>query len=345
MNLPIDAVVAVTYRCDSRCNMCNIWQLEPGMELAPAEYRKLPRTLRDVNITGGEPFLREDIVELVRVIDEHCNHPRIVISTNGFQRRRIMHAAPELMRIGRRVGLAVSIDGIGDIHNEIRGMPGGFDMAIETLKQLKRIGYRNVRVAFTAQSSNVKHLGAVYDLSRQFGYQFTTSVAQNSEFYFATEANQQVASGELERELQYVMRKELLSFSPKRWLRAYFYTGVVRYNVCGERMIGCRAGRDSFFVDPAGKVYPCLTLNREMGDLSEQSFENIWRSENARRIRRAVDACSEPCWMICTARTSMLRSPLKPAAWVLRSWGKIALGRGGSLTSRTSTGTANESRE
>ncbi len=345
MSLPIDAVVAVTYRCDSRCNMCNIWQLEPGTELPPAEYRKLPRTLRDVNITGGEPFLREDIVELVRVIDEHCNHPRIVISTNGFERRRIMHAAPELMKIGRRVGLAVSIDGIGDIHNEIRGVPGGFDKALETLKQLKRIGYRNVRVAFTAQSSNVKHLGAVYDLSRQFGYQFTTSVAQNSEFYFATEANQQVAALDLERELQYVMRKELLSFSPKRWLRAYFYTGVVQYNVCGERMIGCRAGRDSFFMDPAGKVYPCITLNREMGNLSEQSFEDIWRSEDARRIRRAVYACTELCWMICTARTSMLRHPLKPVAWLLRSWGKIALGRGSSLTSPSSTSTVNESRE
>ena len=94
MNLPIDAVIAVTYRCDSRCNMCNIWKLEPGPELAPEEYRRLPRTLRDVNITGGEPFLRDDIVDLVRVIDEHCNHPRIVISTNGFQRRRIVHAAP-----------------------------------------------------------------------------------------------------------------------------------------------------------------------------------------------------------------------------------------------------------
>jgi MoaA/NifB/PqqE/SkfB family radical SAM enzyme len=327
MKLPIDAVIAVTYRCDSRCNMCNIWKLAPGTELAPAEYRRLPRTLRDVNITGGEPFLREDIVDVVRVIYAHCRHPRIVISTNAFQRRRIMHAAPALMRIGRRVGLAVSIDGIGEIHDRIRGVPGGFDKALETLKQLKRIGYRNVRIAFTAQSDNVKHLGAVYDLSRQFGYQFTTSVAQNSEFYFATEDNQRVAPATLAQELRYVIRKELRSLSPKRWLRAYFYAGVVRYNVRGERALRCRAGRDSFFMDPAGKVYPCLTLNREIGDITTDSFDEIWNSESARRIRDVVDACREPCWMICTARTSMLRNPARPAAWVLRSWGRIALGR------------------
>jgi radical SAM protein with 4Fe4S-binding SPASM domain len=332
MSLPIDAVIAVTYRCDSRCTMCDIWRLEPGKELAPADYRRLPRTLRDVNVTGGEPFLREDLVEIVRTIDEHCGHPRIVISTNGFPRRRIMHAAAELMKIGRRVGIAVSIDGIGEMHDQIRGVPGGFDKTIETLTQLRQIGFRNVRVAFTAQGVNVKHLGAVYDLSRQFGYQFTTSVAQNSEFYFSTDENRQIVPEELECELQYVMRKELLSLSPKRWLRAYFYSGVVRYNVGGERLLGCRAARDSFFIDPAGKIYPCLTLNREIGDISEQTFEEIWNGERARGIRRAVDACREPCWMICTARSSMRHEPLRPAWWVLRSWARLLAGRGPAVT-------------
>jgi radical SAM protein with 4Fe4S-binding SPASM domain len=307
--------------------MCNIWQLPPGNELRPAEYRKLPRTLRDVNITGGEPFLRDDLVEIIRVINEHCGRPRIVISTNGFQLRRIMHAAPELMRIGRNVGLAVSIDGIGETHDEIRGVEGGFKKALETLGKLRTLGYRNVRVAFTVQRSNVQHLGAVYDLSRQFGYQFTTSVAQNSEFYFSTEENQQVEQGDLGEELRYVMRKELLSLSPKRWLRAYFYTGVLRFNLLGDRLLGCRAGTDSFFMDPEGNVYPCLTLNRQMGNIGGQSFEEIWNGEAAGRIRRTVAACREPCWMICTARTAIKHSPLKPAGWIIRNWGRILTGR------------------
>jgi MoaA/NifB/PqqE/SkfB family radical SAM enzyme len=214
------------------------------------------------------------------------------------------------------------------MHDRIRGVQGGFDRTLETLKQLKQIGYRNVRVAFTAQSDNIDHLGAVYDLSRQFGYQFTTSVAQNSEFYFSTDDNQQVSPATLEREMRYVIRKELLSMSPKRWLRAYFYAGVVRYNMCGERVLGCRAGRDSFFIDPEGGVFPCLTLNREIGNIMERSFDEIWSGESARRIRRAVDACREPCWMICTARSSMLRNPFRPAGWILRNWGRIALGKG-----------------
>ena len=208
MPQPVDAVVAVTYRCDSRCNMCNIWQLPPGEELAPAEYRRLPATLRDVNITGGEPFLRDDIADIVRIVNERCRAPRIVISTNGFERRRIAHAAPALMKIGRNIGIAVSLDGIGEMHDEIRGVAGGFERVIETLKQLRTLRYRNVRVAFTAQRMNVDHLGAVYDLSRQFGYQFTASVAQNSELYFSTGSNESVDPGALDEELRFVIGHE-----------------------------------------------------------------------------------------------------------------------------------------
>ena len=307
--------------------MCNIWQLPPGDELEPEQYRRLPRTLRDINITGGEPFLRDDLVEIIRILNKHCSRPRIVISTNGFERRRIAHAAPGLLKIGRNVGLAISLDGIGEKHDEIRGIAGGFDKVVETLKQLRTIGYRNVRVAFTAQRSNVKHLGAVYDLSRQFGFQFTMSVAQNSDFYFSTAENQTVDPLDLSAELAYVMRKELLSFSPKRWLRAYFDAGVLAYNISKERILPCRAGRDSFFMDPAGFVYPCLTLNKAMGDIRTHAFDEIWDSAGAEKVRCAVNLCRQPCWMICTARTSMLRRPHVPAMWILSSWIKIAAGK------------------
>ncbi len=326
--IPVDAVIAVTYRCDSRCNMCNIWKLPPGREMGPEEYKRVPASLNDVNLTGGEPFLREDIVEIAGTIYDRCRAPRIVISTNGFQHRRIVHAAPALMKIGRRVGIAVSLDGIGEMHDKIRGIEGGFDKVIETLKQLGKLGYKNVRVAFTAQRENVKHLGAVYDLSRQFGFQFTTSVAQNSDFYFSTDENQKVEPGKLRDEMRYVMRKELLSTSPKRWLRSYFYSGVLQYNDMGSRVLGCRAGRDSFFLDPEGNLFPCLTLEKKMGNILEHSFDDIWNGETAGRARKAVDVCSMPCWMICTARTSMKRRPDRAAGWIMKNWGRLITGRG-----------------
>jgi radical SAM protein with 4Fe4S-binding SPASM domain len=238
-----------------------------------------------------------------------------------------MHAAPGLLKIGRNVGIAVSLDGIGEMHDRIRGVEGGFDRVIETLTRLRTLGYSNVRVAFTAQRENVRHLGAVYDLSRQFDFQFTTSVAQNSELYFSTGENQKVEPASLGAELTYVMRKELLSLSPKRWLRAFFYAGVISYNELGQRVLGCRAGRDSFFMDPEGGIFPCLTLERPMGNLLESPFEVIWNGDAAETARRGVDNCSMPCWMICTARSSMRRHPERAARWIVSNWLRIFTGR------------------
>ena len=87
---PIDAVVAVTYRCNSRCIMCNIWQIKNFPEINYEEYLKLPSSLRDINISGGEPFLREDLVDIVRVIKRACPKAKITISTNGlFVRKQL----------------------------------------------------------------------------------------------------------------------------------------------------------------------------------------------------------------------------------------------------------------
>ena len=91
MRGPRSAVVAVTMACQSRCTMCDIWQYGRGPEMTPADYRRLPRSLQEVNISGGEPFLRKDLPELVNTIREHIPGVRVIISTNALMPPRIEH--------------------------------------------------------------------------------------------------------------------------------------------------------------------------------------------------------------------------------------------------------------
>ena len=80
---PTDASIILTYRCPMRCKMCNIWD-NPTIkekELKPSELECLPQ-LKFINLTGGEPFVREDIDEIVEVC--YKKSPRIVISTSGW---------------------------------------------------------------------------------------------------------------------------------------------------------------------------------------------------------------------------------------------------------------------
>jgi MoaA/NifB/PqqE/SkfB family radical SAM enzyme len=121
---PIGCVAAVTYRCNSRCAMCDIWKQTPAErpELSPEDYRWLPASLRSINVSGGEPFLRDDLVEIVRVMREACPRARVVISTNGLATQRIVAAVPLM----RDVAVRVSVDGVGEAHDTLRGVQGAW---------------------------------------------------------------------------------------------------------------------------------------------------------------------------------------------------------------------------
>lgn len=314
---PTDAIIAITYRCDARCEMCNIWQLKPQEFLSVADYEKVPSTLRDINISGGEAFMRDDVVDIVKVISQKCNDPRIVVSTNGFRTDRILASMEELRRHIPDIGIGVSLDGIGETHNRIRGIKDAYERALATLKGLKERGFTNVRIGFTAMNENTGEMQKVYDLSRELDVEFTTAVAQNSEIYFSTQVNQEVENERLYDALGYVMRNELLSYHPKRWLRAYFENGTLLFNRDKRRPLKCRAGIEFFYLAPEGIVYPCLTIPSPMGDLRHQSFEEVWESGKAGTVRHEIDGCEE-CWMICTARSGLKKNLPRAFGWIAR---------------------------
>ena len=322
---PADAIIAVTYRCDARCQMCNIWQIEPQEHLTVEDYAKVPSTLRDVNISGGEAFMRKDIVDIVKAVHDKCDGPRIVISTNGFRTEQVVTRMEALRKSIPDIGIGVSLDGIGEIHDKIRGIKNAYDKTLKTLQALKEREFKNVRIGFTAMNDNAQEMKKVYDLAQSFGFQFTTAVAQNSEIYFSTQKNEQVQDGVLADALGYVIKKELLSYHPKRWMRAYFESGTLLFNEEKRRLLKCRAGIDFFYLAPEGLVYPCLTIPSSMGDLKGHTFEEIWESDTADKVRREIDGC-EKCWMICTARSALKQHLPTALAWIAKEKIKRHLG-------------------
>ncbi len=321
INLPIDCVLAVTYRCNSRCTMCDIWKLKETRELGLEYYKKTPASLRDINVSGGEPFLRQDIVELVKTLHEACPKARIVISTNGYLTDLIKEKMREILKFVPNAGVGISIDGIGEMHDKIRGIPGGFNLSIKTVKTLREeLGMANLRLAFTISKQNVEHLSKVYDLSRELGVQFTLALAQSSEFFFG---GKQVVEGPddktLAEQFDYLIGRELKSWQPKRWVRAYFAKSLFDFARTGKQTLPSRAGTDFFFLDPFGNVYPSVIHNSIMGNLEQNSFPEIWNSSAADSARNKVAKASQDAWMICTARSAIKRHPLKVGWWIIKN--------------------------
>jgi len=325
--MPVDAVVAVTYRCNSRCIMCNIWQIRDFPEMMPTEYRKLPRTLKDINISGGEPFLREDLPEIIRVMKKSCPLAKFTISTNGFLINRIKSVLPEILKIAPDTGISVSIDGIGQMHEKVRRVPQAWVKVLETIRFCRDVlEMKNIKLAFTLNELNYRHLIRAYDWSQKLGIQFTMAVAHSAENFFGKENKLQIPSVELDPQFGYVIKKLLKSVKPKDWARAYFVDGLYKIALGEKRPLESFAGEDFFYLDPKGDVYPSVIDNVIMGNLHEyKHFKPLWYSAQAHEARESVRGFESNYWMVCTARTAIQRNPLRVANWIFKN--KLSLNR------------------
>lgn len=329
VKFPTDCVVAVTYICNSKCTMCDFWKETRKPTVTLDDYRKLPATLRDINVSGGEPFLHPQIVDIVRVLRETCPKARITISTNGFLTDLTVKRVTEILKFYPKIGIRISIDGVGDMHERVRRIPQALEKDLATLRALKAIGVRDLGLAYTMSEENAEHLTKVYDLARAEGVDFTSAVAQSSDFYFGGKQIERHAAAEaIAREFDAVIRQQLQSWSPKQWARAFFTNGLKRLALENVQVLPTRAGTDFFFLDPFGVVYPSVVHPSPMGNLMEAAtFADLWQSDAAQQARDVVRRWMRPYWMVCTARTTIRRNALRVIAWILRM--KFAtMGRG-----------------
>jgi Fe-coproporphyrin III synthase len=303
-----DIVWAVTYRCNSRCRMCNIWQMQDfSGELAITDMVKLPSSLQNINLSGGEPFLRMDLPEIVAAIKQQCPQVRITISSNGFATAIILDKMKEILKIDPEITVALSLDGVGLAHEAVRNIPGAFEKTIATLHGLKKLGVNNLRLAFTIGDYNTAELKKVYELSRQEGVEMTIAAVHSSDNFF-NKTNEMKALPEITAELSWLMKQELAGWNVKRWLRAYFIFGLIKFVQTGRRILPDYSGQISCFIDPQGKIYPCDISLDQMGNLKE----------GLKPGQTGLQACAHS-WMICTAREAMRRHWFKVGMWILRN--------------------------
>ncbi len=309
------ASIVVTYRCNARCHMCNTWQYptKKSEEITLEDLEKLP-VIPNINITGGEPFLRDDLSEILEVIRPKTS--RVVISTNGYLTERILAVA----RRHPWIGVRVSLEGLPKANDELRGIPDGFDHGIRTLAELSRIGLTDIGFGITLSDRNIHDLRELYHLAKMMGVEFATAAVHNS-YYFHKQDNVIRQQAAAIQELELLIDELLRSSRPKDWFRAYFNYGLMNYIQGRPRLLPCEMGSTSFFLDPYGEVRPCNVMERSMGNLKTATFEEIWQSPAAEAIRHDVRHCPKNCWMIGSVAEPMKKYLRVPLTWVYqRKW-------------------------
>ena len=324
----MEAAIITTYRCNAKCLMCNIWKhpSSKSEEFEPAVLRKLP-SLSFANITGGEPLLREDIEEIIEIITEKAK--RVVISTNGYFTDRIAYLAKKYKN--KNLGVRVSIEGLPDTNDELRGLKDGFNRGLRTLLELQRIGLRDIGFGITISDKNAKDMIKLYQVAKTMNLEFATAVVHNS-YYFHKLDNQiedEIMTGKCFEKL---IGELLKTPKPKNWFRAYFNYGLINYMNGNPRLLPCVAGENMFFLDPFGEIRPCNGLDEanfenSMGNLKNNSFRELWESEKAKKIRTSVKSCPKNCWMIGTVSPAIKKNLPKVSLWVVKNKVKSLFGK------------------
>ncbi len=325
----MDLTIIATYRCNSRCQMCYIWQNPtPSREEVTLEtLEKLPGGFDNLNVSGGEPTLRRDLAEMIDVVYPKARITEI--SSNGLHCEKLL----PIIKKHPNVKVRLSLEGNEITNNRIRGEKDGFARKLQGIRMLRDGGGTDLGFAIVIQDENADQLVRVYELAREEGVELATSTLHNA-WQFYKNDNHFYDRVKVAREVERLITAMLRTRKPKNWFRAYLNLGLIEKILGHDRLLPCTAGTDFAFIDPWSDVWACnVRSDLPLGNLAKQSWDDIINSEPARESVRKVKACQQNCWMVTTARTAMRSGvvpqlpKLGPMAWV--TWNKLKVTLGG----------------
>ncbi len=333
--MPINFTVSVTNRCNARCKTCNIWRIyekEPSLsksELGIEEFERIfehiGRNAYWFTISGGEPFLRKDIVDIYDVLIHHCSPNIINIPTNATAPKHIEKRVREFMEINNESTLIInlSMDGIGDNHDVIRGVNGNFKKLLDTYERLKAVkaDFENLRVGVHTVVSifNAGHIPAIYD--------FVRGLEPDSHIFEVAEERAELltldtgitpdhktlskAMDDITKDIKYnyLESGEFLSRITQSFRLEYY---EIMKNTLNEKrqIIPCYAGYASCQISPYGELWACCILGNSgsFGNLRDvdYDFNKLWHSKKAYEIRAAIKRKECYCPLANASYTSML---------------------------------------
>jgi MoaA/NifB/PqqE/SkfB family radical SAM enzyme len=330
---PFKVTLVLTERCDCRCEFCFIWRKKKSPEPTPGEIETLLATAPSVswvNLTGGELFLRDDVVEVVEAVRRALPHLAVLdFPTTGQRRDRILADVRRIASLGiPRFFVTVSLEGPPDVHDRLRGRAGAFESAVLTWSGLRRIAGVKPYLGMTLSSENAhllpETLRSVRRLAPEARWRdLHLNVLTTSAHYYGNTASTMTPPAGLDDGVRRVLRARERAGGPTDWIEATYLRLLPAYLATGRSPIACRSLEASVFVAANGDVHPCTVYGRVLGNVRERTLYDILDGEEARAAREVVarDRCPG-CWSPCEANPtivasfpgSLLRRPASHAA-------------------------------
>ena len=319
---PIQLTFFVTSRCNASCSFCFYSKSQKSKEeLSLDEIKRIASqtgSLMWFALSGGEVFLRNDLVEIVETFYHNTTPSIILLPTNGFLPEKIRDDLEKILRICEHstVVLKLSLDAIGRKHDEFRGVEGGFNRVIRTYKMIRVLSdrYRNLEIGINTvlYSENKEYVEDVVKFVRGMEDIRTHTIS-------LIRGNQVASSLKDIKASEYRDATELLKDSS----RLYSFKGAkiktaqdalqrkIIYKTLsqGRKQIDCLAGRLTAVIDEVGNVYPCESFDFKLGNLRDVDYnlKRLLNNQVNRAFKRKLRECF--CTHECYIMMNILFNP------------------------------------
>jgi len=331
--LPFNLTVSMSYNCNSRCKTCNIWKKKAD-DLSLDEYEKVFKRIGKgifwVTLSGGEPFLRKDLAGITALIYKYCKPKIINIPTNGLLGKVIAEKVTEIARLCPKSDIVInlSLDGVGAKHDEIRGIPGNFERAMESYKALRALDLPNLSIGVHTVISrfNISDIPEICDfvIDELKPDSYISEVAEERVELGTINAGVTPKAEDYAKAVDYIQKRtgETKTKGISRLtkaLRMGYYEHAKKALAARKQPIPCYAGFASAQISPEGDVWGCCVRAEPLGSLRENDydFRRIWLSDKADKFRQSVKKGECACPLANAYYSSAVCGPLAIAKLAL----------------------------
>lgn len=292
----------ITWKCNSRCTTCSIWSKKATKELSLKQIDKIFRDpmlggLTEVVVSGGEPFLRTDLVEIIKLIYQNTK-ASIGITTNGLLVERVVNYTKKILNEQIPVSIYISLDGPdAETYEKTRRIIGGFGKTVETIDSLSSLIQKEIfelDVGLTISKNNINKVEQTKTLINRINPNigFGVRLSENAEYF--NNSGHYFKLNQKEK-LQTIDQLEKL----KDGNIDFYYENIKQYlknSVYPD--FNCTAGKTSFYITPEGKLTICAKYLQEfeIGDLKVNSITEILTSNQViNNLLKTCHGCLDPC--------------------------------------------------
>jgi len=341
---PVYLLMFVTNRCTAACDHCFYWRelnTKVKQELTPVEYEKLARSLGpmfQVTFTGGSPELRHDLPEIVEQFYRHCSPSQMTFCMLGNATDRILSQTEAMLKQcpDQRFNIAISLDGLGEEHDRLRRLPGLFDRAIATIRQLgslrKHWPNLHIGIGITVHGLNYRTAERTSKWVREnLPINVLKPILVRGDPMNRETLNEVCKTSYLKvvsQDRSWIDGSRGGIFSPMDFIvyakEAMQRTVISRISHGTTAGFKCGGARETAVIYPTGDVAGCELRDDVLGNIRDVNyqFSRIWFNDRSDEFRRTVGKVSqcEGCYHHCFLAPAMFRTPalwpkLAQTAW------------------------------